>query len=117
MADNGSDFGAFLTGFIIGGLVGAASALLMAPQSGEATREQIVQRGVELRDRSDDEIRRLRKQADETLADVRAQAEEIQKKALEQVEEARTRLGGALDEGKEAAKRVRKELGGDEGKS
>ena len=34
MSDNDS-FGAFFAGFVIGGLVGAATALLMAPQSGE----------------------------------------------------------------------------------
>ena len=38
MGDNNSDFGAFLAGFVIGGLVGAATALLLAPQSGEETR-------------------------------------------------------------------------------
>jgi gas vesicle protein len=32
------EFGAFLIGFIIGGLTGAAISLLMAPQSGEETR-------------------------------------------------------------------------------
>ena len=32
---NDDDFGTFLAGFVIGGLVGAAVAMLMAPQSGE----------------------------------------------------------------------------------
>ena len=41
MANNDSDFGAFISGFLIGGLVGAAVALLMAPQSGEETRTMI----------------------------------------------------------------------------
>ena len=75
MSDNSSDFGAFLTGFLIGGLAGAAMSLLMAPQSGEETREQIVSRGIELRDRADDELRTFRSRADETLADLRKQAE------------------------------------------
>ena len=43
MADNDSDIGAFLSGFVIGGLVGAAVALILAPQSGEETRAQIRQ--------------------------------------------------------------------------
>ncbi|HEC21526.1 MAG TPA: YtxH domain-containing protein, partial [Chloroflexi bacterium] len=89
MADNNGDFGAFLTGFIIGGLVGAVASLLMAPQSGEETREQIRQRGIELRSRADEEIKRIREQAEQTLAEVRAQTEEIQKRTQELVEEAR----------------------------
>ena len=38
MSDSDNEIGAFLTGFIIGGLVGAAVALITAPQSGEETR-------------------------------------------------------------------------------
>lgn len=48
MSDNDNS-GAFLTGFIIGGLVGAAAALLWTPQSGEKTRVQIRERGIELK--------------------------------------------------------------------
>ena len=44
-----SNKGAFLTGFLFGGLAGAAAALLMTPQPGETTRLQIKDRGVELK--------------------------------------------------------------------
>ncbi|MEM8861381.1 MAG: YtxH domain-containing protein [Chloroflexota bacterium] len=44
-----SSFGAFLAGFIIGGLVGAAVALILAPQSGEDTRTQLVERSADWR--------------------------------------------------------------------
>ena len=46
-----SSFGAFLAGFIIGGLVGAAVALILAPQSGEETRTQFTERSAEWRNR------------------------------------------------------------------
>jgi gas vesicle protein len=49
MSDN-NDLGAFLAGFVIGGLVGAATALILAPQSGEETRSQIVNQSLALRD-------------------------------------------------------------------
>lgn len=49
--ENESSFGAFLAGFIIGGLVGAAVALILAPQSGEETRTQVAQRSGVWRDR------------------------------------------------------------------
>ena len=45
MSDNNSDFGAFLAGFVIGGLVGAATALILAPQSGQEIRGQIASKG------------------------------------------------------------------------
>jgi len=34
MSDNSNDFLTFFAGMVIGGLVGAATALLLAPQSG-----------------------------------------------------------------------------------
>ena len=49
-----SGLGAFLAGFIIGGLVGAAVALVMAPQSGEETRTQLAERSVEWRNYVDE---------------------------------------------------------------
>jgi gas vesicle protein len=39
-----------LTGLLIGGLAGAGAMLLLAPQSGEKTRTQIQEKGIELRD-------------------------------------------------------------------
>ena len=41
-----------LAGLLIGGLAGAVTMLLMAPQSGEKTRTQIQEKGIELRDQT-----------------------------------------------------------------
>lgn len=49
MADKSVDF---LAGFFVGALVGAAAALLLAPQSGEETRAFIREKGIELQERS-----------------------------------------------------------------
>ena len=54
MADNDSDLGSFIAGFLIGGLVGAGVALLLAPQSGEETREMLRERGIELKNRAEE---------------------------------------------------------------
>jgi gas vesicle protein len=48
MSDNSNDLGAFLAGFVIGGLVGAATALILTPQSGEETRSQIANKSNEM---------------------------------------------------------------------
>ena len=41
-----------LIGLVIGALAGAITMLLLAPQSGEDTRMQIQEKGIELRDRT-----------------------------------------------------------------
>jgi gas vesicle protein len=41
-----------LAGLLIGGLAGAGAMLLLAPQSGEKTRVQIQEKGIELRDQT-----------------------------------------------------------------
>lgn len=56
--------GSFLIGVILGGLVGAALAILLAPQSGDEMRTQ-------LRDKGHD----WQTLANESLADTRAKAE------------------------------------------
>lgn len=38
---NDSGFGSFLAGVVIGGLIGAAVGLLLAPDSGERIRDQV----------------------------------------------------------------------------
>ncbi len=61
MSDN-SATGAFLTGLLLGGLVGAAAALLMTPQSGEATRVQIQTKGAHLKSQIGDKASSLKEQ-------------------------------------------------------
>ncbi|HEX7541672.1 MAG TPA: YtxH domain-containing protein, partial [Anaerolineales bacterium] len=51
MSDH-DDFGAFLIGFVVGGVAGALAALLLAPQSGEETRALIKDKSIELRDKA-----------------------------------------------------------------
>jgi gas vesicle protein len=41
-----------LAGMVFGGLVGALTMLLLAPQSGKDTRRQFQEKGIELRDRT-----------------------------------------------------------------
>ena len=62
------EFGAFLVGFLVGGLTGAVVALLMAPQSGEETRALIKDKSIELRDKA-------QVTAEEALAKAKAEAE------------------------------------------
>lgn len=53
-----------LAGILVGGLAGAVTMLLLAPQSGRDTRRQIREKSIELRDRTSEMI-------DDTMAQVR----------------------------------------------
>jgi gas vesicle protein len=75
MADQDTDFGAFLVGFVVGGLVGAATALLLAPQSGEETRAYIKDKSIELKDRAAETIEDARARTEVALDDAKARAD------------------------------------------
>jgi len=62
--NSSSEFGAFLAGFVIGGLVGAAAALILAPQSGSETRSQITGKGSDLREAGGQRMHQARESAD-----------------------------------------------------
>jgi gas vesicle protein len=78
MADNSGDLGSFLAGFVIGGLIGAGVALLLAPQSGEETRGMIKEKSIELRDRAYDTAEEARVKAEQLTQQARERAAEIQ---------------------------------------
>lgn len=52
MSDRDDGLGAFIVGVFIGGIIGAATTLLLAPQSGEETRTYIKDKSIELKDRA-----------------------------------------------------------------
>ncbi len=83
MSDNSSEIGVFMAGFVIGGLVGAATALILAPQSGVETRAQIAAKG--------DEMRRVSEQ----------RMHELGEKASTATGQAQERARIVLDEGKQ----------------
>jgi len=68
------EFGAFLVGFLVGGLTGAVVALLMAPQSGEETRAIIKDKSIELRDKAQVTAEEALAKAEAAAAEARARA-------------------------------------------
>jgi gas vesicle protein len=58
----------FFLGLLVGFGLGVAVGLLLAPQSGEATRAQLGEQGIMLRDRSGNLTDELRTRANEALA-------------------------------------------------
>jgi len=89
------EFGAFLIGFVIGGLTGAVVSLLFAPQSGEETRVIIKERAIELGDRANETAHTLGKEVETRASEYRTKAEELAVKARTGAEEvaAKARTG------------------------
>jgi gas vesicle protein len=68
---------AFFAGLVAGAIVGGVAAALLAPRSGPETREQIVDRGLELKSRADDVVERAQRVASDTVAKVQSAAHDI----------------------------------------
>ena len=95
------EFGAFLVGFIVGGLSGAVVALLFAPQSGEETRALIKDKSIELRDKAQITAEEAIARAEAAAADARARADDLARQLRERghtvVEDVRERGKTAMD--------------------
>lgn len=95
-----SDFGTFLVGFIVGGLTGAAVALLLAPQSGEETRTIIKEKAIELKDKAAETYEEVSDKAGGLAADAKVKAEELKKEATKTVGEIKTKGQVTFEENK-----------------
>jgi len=100
MQEKESDLGAFLAGFVIGGLVGAATALILAPQSGTATRQQLASMSADLRHTADSHTREYRGKAESLLADTRSRAQQLTEQVQDQM---RIVLDAGRDQAEQAA--------------
>jgi len=95
------EFGAFLVGFIVGGLTGAVVSLLFAPQSGEETRALIKDKSIELRDKASVTAEQAMAKAEAAAVEARARADELAKELRERglvaYEDVKTRGKSAID--------------------
>jgi gas vesicle protein len=98
----GSNAGGFLAGLVVGGLAGAGTALLLAPESGKRTRADIHQKGIVLRDQAVESVENTmaeaRIKARQMTAPVRKQAKELQRRGQEILEEQRDRVSTSGDQ-------------------
>jgi len=89
----------FVLGLLIGGFLGAAAALLLAPAPGEQTRAQLRDKSIELKHRAEDLGLEASKKADE-----------LKSKSQHLLEEQAVRFKDAVAEGKQAAERKKEEM-------
>lgn len=84
-------FGVFM-GLLAGGLAGAVTMLLLAPQSGRETRRQIREKSIELRDRTsemiEDAVTQVRTNTNKITMGVKNYGQELAVEQLDHVSEA-----------------------------
>lgn len=71
-------------GFLVGSVIGVATALLFAPRSGEETRAEIRGKAVELRDRTTESVK-------DTVSQAKSKAYELKDTVAEKAEELKER--------------------------
>jgi gas vesicle protein len=104
----GKEVSSFFTGFFIGALVGGATALLLAPQSGEETRTQIREKSIELKEKAEATYEDALKKLEETTVEIRKKTDEIAVKVDEVIAQGKQEIaklghrGGAEPAAEEA---------------
>ena len=93
--ERGTDAAGYLGWFVLGGVLGAAAALLLAPRTGRETREILAERG-------GDVARRAQELATELASEAQGRAGEWLDKSRELFEEQTQRLMSAFEAGKDA---------------
>lgn len=110
MSENSNDLGAFLAGFVIGGLVGAATAIILTPQSGEETRSLIANRSNELLQSGTARVQQVRTSAGSYSQDYLDRAGSALSNTRQQVKDVGGRVQEqariVLDKGKEQASQL-----------
>ena len=71
------EFGAFLVGFLVGGLAGAVTAFLLAPQSGLETRALLKEKSIELADRANESVDDAFSRAEKAALEARKRFDEL----------------------------------------
>jgi gas vesicle protein len=94
-----------LGGFLVGSVIGVATALLFAPRSGEETRAEIRDKAIELRDRTNETVNQTVSQAKTKAAElkdtVREKAEEIKQRGKYTVNRQLDHVSEAAETGKQ----------------
>src|SRR5436190_5031491 len=89
----------FLAGLFLGGLAGAVTALLLAPQSGQETRQQLQQRAVKVSERAagkvDEVVSQARTKSGQVKANLTEKARDLKKQGQDVLVEQLDRVSNA----------------------
>jgi gas vesicle protein len=106
-SDNRNSHGrAVVAGVLVGGLTGAITALLLAPQSGKETRAHIRGKVTDVRDQAgekvEDTLEQLRARAQQVKLEVGGRATELKEKGRDVLVGQLDRVSAAADAGKKS---------------
>ena len=99
MKDEGYSSGSMLVSFLLGGIVGAGLALLLAPQSGDETRKKIRDFADDVKDKTTDYVEKTKEKFTSYVDEGKGLYE--QKKSI---------VKSAIEAGKEAYEREKERL-------
>lgn len=72
--------GKFLAGVIVGGAIGAIAGIILAPQSGEETRELLNDASKDIIKKTDKTVKEIQDRADVVVSDLQKKGDEIMDK-------------------------------------
>lgn len=72
--------GKFLSGFIVGGALGAIAGILLAPKAGEETRDILCDTSKEVIKKTDKTVKEIQDKADTVVSDLQQKGDEIMEK-------------------------------------
>ncbi|OGI01731.1 MAG: hypothetical protein A2Y25_06610 [Candidatus Melainabacteria bacterium GWF2_37_15] len=79
--------GKFLSGLIVGTAVGGVIGILLAPQSGEETREFISEKSEEMYKNTEDSLKELQGKANDVIEDIQKKGDELLVKIQDLIKE------------------------------
>jgi gas vesicle protein len=107
MGQQNNEGAAFFAGLVIGGLVGAALSLLLAPQSGEETRAQLRDKSLEYKDRAAEGITDAQHKAMDQVTTIQEKSRETYEKSrqstIDAYERGRQSVLDAYEKGRQSA--------------
>src|SRR4030043_229180 len=99
-----------LGAFLIGGVIGAAAALLYAPQSGRETRKDISKKARRVKKGAVDLVEDIAESVSDFTGDVKDTAEDIIDRGRELSESAKKEIVATLEHGQKVIEKQRKKI-------
>ncbi len=88
----------FLAGFIVGGAIGAIAGILLAPKSGEETRQIIADTTKDVMRRADETVKEIQSKADDVVSDMQKKGDEIRDRLQNLINQQKTAAAAPAEE-------------------
>lgn len=98
-----SDFGKFISGVFIGGMVGGLLGVLLAPRAGEETRRKIADRTNETYKKAETSVQDTYKKAETSVQEMQRKTEQAIDDLQKSGQEVLRKIAGSVDGEKEAS--------------